>query len=266
MIDLRWSEVRSDDLLKQFAVLPRPVAVLRSLGLSMDSVESSVAFSSALDSSGGGDALIVASPSLVRQFADAASRRAWPTSFVGSFKTYEDRSSGNVGLIVSDDVLAIGPRGPIERVAAVAQTNAPAFLARSEFADLGDTFEGAEPVQMAVAWPTEVRDASNAVVAGSAGLLKLGGLGALGDIVAKFGVGRALRMNCARAASGVRCKLAGVMQDENTASLVSGGLVVLKGLSSLVPEPQRQAGPGVSMADLTVDRRGATVTVGMSLR
>jgi hypothetical protein len=266
MVDLRWTEVRSDGLLKQFAVLPRPADVLRSLGVSIDSAESVVAFSTSLESSGGGDTLIVSSPSVVRQFVTSVQQRNWPTRPIGSLSAYDDRSSGYVGLIVSDEVFAIGPQQPIERVAAVTQASAAAFLARIEFTDLGDMFKGAEPVHMAVAWPSQVRDASNALVAGSAGLLKLGGLGVLGSVVEKFGIGRAMGMSCSRGTVGLRCNIAGVMQDENTASFVSGGLVILKGLSSLVPEPQRHEGAGVSMSDLTVDRRGTTVTVGLSLR
>ena len=119
---------------------------------------------------------------------------------------------------------------------------------------------------MAVAWPTQVRDASNALVGGSATLLKLGGLAAMGGLVEKFGIGRAMGMSCGRNTIGMRCRLAGVMQDETTASIVSGVLTVLKGLASLAPGPQPDKGPNVSMSDLTVERHGTTVTVGVSLR
>ena len=62
MFDLRWQEVRSDHLLKQFAVLPRPATVLRNLGVSLDTAETVIAFSTSLDASNGGDTLIVSSP------------------------------------------------------------------------------------------------------------------------------------------------------------------------------------------------------------
>jgi hypothetical protein len=266
MLDLRWQEARSDHLLKQFAVLPRPATVIRSLGVSLDTAETVIAFSTSLDASNGGDTLIVSSPAVVREFIAAASGRRWIESSSGSLKIYDDPATRYRTLIVSESVLAIGPQHSIDRVVAVTESKAAPFLARSEFTDLADMFQTSEPVRMAVAWPMEVRDASSALVAGSAGLLKLGGLGGLGGVVEKFGIGRAMGMSCSRSANGLRCRLAGVMQDESTASIVSGGLTVLKGLASLVPEPPAQVGPSVSMSDLTVDRRGTTVTVGVSLR
>jgi hypothetical protein len=265
MSELRWQDVRSDRLLKQFAVLPRPATVLHSLGVSLDTAETVIAFSTSLDASSG-DALIVSSPTVVREFNTAALQRYRTLGSGGPLKVYEDPVSGYRVLIVSESVLAIGPRYSIERIIAVTEAKAAPFLARSEFTDLADGFQTADPVRMALAWPTEIRDASNALVVGSAGLLKLGGLGGLGGVVEKIGIGRAMAMSCSRRTNSLHCRLAGVMQDESSASIVSGGLTVLKGLASLVPEAPAHERPGVSMSDLTVDRRGTTVTVGISFR
>jgi len=265
MLELRWQEARSDRVLTQFTALPRPATVIHGLGVTLDAAETVIAFSTSLDGSDGGDTLIVSSRDVVSRFIAAASGR-WIESSTGSAAVYDDPASRYRALIVSDSVLAIGPRQSIERVAATAGLKASPFLARSELTDLAEMFESPEPVRMAVVWPMEVRDATNALVAGSAGLLKLGGLSALGGVVEKFGIGRAVAMSCSRNVNDVRCRLAGVMQDESTASIVAGGLSLLKGLAGLVPQPRAHERPSVSMADLTVDRRGTTVTVGVSLR
>jgi hypothetical protein len=243
MVDVRWQETRSDRRFRQFGLASLEGAVA-NVGISLEKAERLIVFSSSLAGSRDSETVIVSSPGIGR-----------------------DRpAAGHRVLVVSDSVIAIGSPESLERVAGVMESKVAPFLARSEFADLANLFTASESLQMAAAWPTEVRDVSNAIVAGSAGLLKLGGLGGLGGVVEKFGIGRAVAMSCAPGGTGLRCRISGVMQDESTASIVSGSLNVAKGLANLLPAPPGAAGPGMSMTDMTVDRRGKTVTMGISLR
>jgi hypothetical protein len=214
---------------------------------------------------GKNDALIVSSATVVEQFLEAARSRLSSASTSGAFQVYSDQVSGYDALVLPPSILVIGSRQSIQRVAAVIEGKTARFVARTELAEMDELLTSEAPVRMAAAWPVEVRDASNMVVGGSARLLEATGLGALAAVVDKFGIGRAMGMSCGRNGAGLRCELVGVMQDESTASLVSGGLSVLKGLASLMPSPGEQRG-GMSIEDLTVSRRGTTVVVGLSLR
>jgi hypothetical protein len=160
--------------------------------------------------------------------------------------------------------LAAGTRDAVQHVIEMAQAAADAtFVNRPDLLELRGFFDSGDPVVVVLAWPPDVRNASNAIIAASAGLLRFAGWGPVSSIVDKLGIGRALAARLARESTGVRANFAGVMQDQETATAVFGGLTMIKGLSDLVPIVARGQGGNNGRSGMSLDRRGATVSVGM---
>jgi hypothetical protein len=261
-VEFRWRDSRANPTLKQIAELPQSLAEVERLGVSMDAIESVVVFTRYL-SSPGNETVLVSAPNLGSQFTAAAGANGWQTVLLNGDTVYFHPGHGNAAAAISDGLLVAGSRESVNQFAR-SRTTMGAFVSKAEFAGVREALADTSPVRFAVAWPTDVADSSRVAVAASAGLMKLAGWTSVGSIIERLGIGRACVVRLRPEGGGVRFNVAGVMQDEDTAATVAGGLSILKGLASLIPASARQ-GQSDPTATLTIERTGAVVRVGMVL-
>lgn len=260
-VEFRWREARANPALKQIAELPQSLTAVTRLGLSIDTIESVVVFTRSF-SSPASETVIMTAPSLGPRFIAAAGAGGWQAVPLNDATVYFPPSqSDGAAAPISDSVLIVGSRESVNQFVSSPRTIG-GFLSKAEFADVREAFADTSPVRFAVAWPTDVADGSRVAVAASAGLMKLAGLTSVGSLVERLGIGRAYVVRLRPEGSGVHFNVLGVMQDEDTAATVSGGLSILKGLGNLIPVSARQGQPDPT-ATMTIDRTGAVVSVGM---
>lgn len=262
VVRVHWAAIRGDRVLQRFAPISEIFALTKELEIPSTATESIVVFSTTFGSSTSGDTAILLTPGVAQQSIRAVSDRGWSSESLDGVTIYRNPLSGIGAVALSHDVLAIGPRASVDQVVRTAHDRDLSLLRRSEFADLRGALTGAESVAMAFVWPQTAQDVSKAAVAVSAQALRFVGWGPLGTLVEKLGVGRALTAACSRESGGVRLSLTGLMQDEDSATIVSGGLTLLKGLAGLVP-PQPPGPSSTDIGNMTVDRHGALVSVTM---
>lgn len=260
-VEFRWREARANPTLKQIAEFPQSLAEVASLGLSIDAIESVVVFSRSLSATAS-ETVIMTAPTLGSRFTAAADANGWQSVLLNGVTAYVPPGHSNAAAAAIGDSLPVaGSRESVQQFASSPRTLGK-FVAKTEFADVREALADTSPVRFAVAWPTDVADRSRVAIAASAGLMKLAGWSAVGSVVERLGIGRAYVVRVRPEGSGLRFNVAGVMQDEDTAATVSGGLSILKGFASLIPASVRQGQPDPT-ATLTIERTGAVVWVGM---
>jgi hypothetical protein len=260
-VEFRWREARAEPALREMAELPPSFAHITDLDLPIDAVQSVVVFTRALSATAS-QTVIMKADGLGSRFTAVADAARWQIVPVSGTNVYLAPGHRNAAAIaIGDDILVAGSRESIDTFANEPRTMG-AFIAKTEFADVRELMADSSPIGFAVAWPADVAGRSRVAVEMSAGLLTLAGYGAVGSIVEQLGIGRAYVVRLRPEAGGVRYTVAGVMQDEDTAATVSGGLSLLKGLAGMVPAYARQ-GPPDPTSTLTIERTGAVVRVGM---
>lgn len=259
-VEFRWREARANPTLKQIAELPPSLSEVMRLGLSVDTMESVIVFTRSL-SSASGETVIMAAPGLGRQFTAAADAHGWHTGILNNVTVYVPPGGRAAAAAITDGLLVAGPRESVNHFASSSRTLS-GFVSKVEFTNVREALADTSPVRFAVAWPTGVADSSRVAVAASAGLMKLAGWPSVGSVIDRLGIGRAYVVRLRPEGTGVRLNVTGVMQDEDTAATVSGGLSMLKGLASLIPAAARHGQPDPT-ATLTIERTGSVVSVGM---
>jgi hypothetical protein len=197
VVQLRWSAIQGDPIFGQLTQDPVLASTFRELGLAA--------------------AMILSSPGLGRSFTSAARSRGWPSVPVDRWNLYQAPGGVLFCVALAADVLAPGTRDAVQREIEMAQAADATFVNRPDLLELRGFFDSGDPVVVVLAWPPDVRNASNAIIAASAGLLRFAGWGPVSSIVDKLGIGRALAARLARESTGVRANFAGVMQDQETA-------------------------------------------------
>lgn len=259
--EVRWQEALGHPILKQMAQLPPSLADVGRLDLAIDALDTVVVFSRSFSATEG-ETAILKGANLGSLFTVAASAGGWQQVPLAGMTAFFAPSPSNTAAAAIDDSLLVA--GSRESVRAFGNSSRAlgGFAAKAEFAEVGKAFTDPSPVRFMVSWPTEMVDRSRMTVAASAGLMKFAGYGFLGSVIERLGIGRAYVVRLTPEGSDVRVTVAGVMQDEDTAATVSGGLSLVKGLASLLPASARQAQPDPS-STLTVERTGAVVWVGL---
>lgn len=257
--EVRWQEARAHPILKQLAHLPPSLADVVRLDLASNALDTVVVFSRSFSATER-ETAILKGENLGSLFTVAASAGGWQQVPLAGMTAYFAPSPSDAAAAAIDESLVVAGSRESVRTFGSAPRALGGFAAKAEFADVGKAFTDLSPVRFMVSWPTEMVDRSRMTVAASAGLMKFAGYGVMGSIIERFGIGRAYVVRLTPEGSDVRFSVAGVMQDEDSAATVSGGLSLLKGLASLLPASARQGQPDPS-ATLTVERTGAVVWV-----
>jgi hypothetical protein len=259
--DVRWRDARAHTVLKPMAELPPTLADLTRLDVPLDALESVVFFNRSL-SEAAAETVILKGTGLGSRFVTAAGAAGWQPMPLADTTAYFAPGPGDAAaLAVDDHILVAGSREAVKAFGSAPRTLG-AFVSKPEFMTVAKAFADPSPVRMMVAWPAETLDRSRAAVATSAALMKFAGLGLTGSIVERLGIGRAYVIRLAPDGNDVRVNLAGVLEDEDTAATVAGGLSLLKAIAGLIPPAARQGQPDPT-ASLTVERTGAVVWVGL---
>ncbi len=256
-IRVHWQTVRSDPLLAQLAPIAEMSRLMERAAVRTEDVDSVVLFSRA---SGGDAAIIQLRVPVEAAFADLG-RKGWAAERIKTVAMYRENATGVVAAMVGQKLMAFGSQPNIESIADSSMNRS--FLDRSEFHGI-DNLQGAQiPIVMALAWPQTARDAANAAVMVSASVLKFMGVEALGILVEKIGIGRAMTIHCSREAGGIKFRLQAITEDEQSASLIIGALTLVQGMAALVPASGGRPSPADSFRTLTLDRKGTALSVGL---
>ncbi len=254
--ELRFRIARASRTLRPLTNSPQWPAELSKLGLSIDDLDTVVAFARSIGSTGLREASLLVGNAYGVRLEQMSKINGWSRQAVDRHILYLiPGQAGTVAAVLNEDLVAVGPRNEVEHLLGSLQTIG-GFVSKPELDGVTDALRDESAVRLAVVWPENVSDASKAAVAASASVLGLAGYETAGSVLKQLGIGRAYVARMRPESAGVRVDLTGVLDDEATATMVAGSLSLLNGIAGLA-----QGGS----TGMTIKRTGSVVSVAMTL-
>jgi hypothetical protein len=269
VLSVNWKTVRRDDGLKRIVKDTDAERIFEQLGIASDSVGELVVFSDAGTSPDTSRGIILRGSFKDDDVVSVLKARGWLERQHHEREIFTHPADGTSLLALRKNVLVLGTRAGVEGAAAAEQSRASSFTANSTYKKLAAHIDDEEfPVAMMLAVPQTAQDAAATALEVSSVVMNLAGVGPLGELLNKIGYARGLGCVISRKGNNFPVQMTAIMKDEDAATLVSGALTLLKGLTGIIPEHKLSSSDRKalqSFQSIFIDREREVISIKMTM-
>jgi hypothetical protein len=240
--------------------------MLTPIGLNSASITRLVLFSDGITSGSSDYGLIVSGSYKAATVVTNISAQGWGKQAYKGFALYSNSAGGQFLSILKGSLLVIGARDNVESAIDVFLNPKSSLTRQKNLNQLG--WESGFPITIVLALTQEAQDMSNVLIGMSSFLLNVAGVGPLGELLQAIGFARALSCSISIKGSNFPVEIKAIMNDENSASFISGSLNLLKGTATLIPRDRMSAADRDTVdrfQDLKVTRNGEILSIKVSI-
>jgi hypothetical protein len=266
VMHLDWERIQRDEGLRKAIRDAGAERVLAIPGVENSQIRTLVAFSG-VSGSVTQDGAIIAKGRFERTaLAQQVTRRKLQERSYRGQSVYHDPQSGAHAAVLSPDTIVVGIQAAVEDAIKTAQGLTPRFRDRPEaLSMLEKVGTRSYPVTLLILVPENYRDAGAVAVDVSSMILGTLGLSPLGVVLERIGLPGALALGLSVNGKEYPVELTATMQDEESARFVAGGLTLVQGLASLLPELKSEGRAVGGYKDFMVARSGPTISVKLTI-
>lgn len=234
---LKWPTLSADASLRQIVNGDALAKVFGTLGIGEGQVSQVVVFSDGRDDAAASNGVMLVGSFDSRAVLESLEKRGWTQVSYPDRVLYVNPTDQTRVASIGSGALVAGSGLGVTGVIDAARQPESRLKSGPPFDRLFKHFEGTPaPISMIMTFPQTVQDMGDAAIEMSSVALRLAGVGPLARIFERIGFARGLGCTISRNGSAFPLELMAVMQDERSASFVSGALNLLKGFSALVPQ------------------------------
>lgn len=233
VLSLNWEEVRGDADLLRLVKGAEFKKVFGQLNVDEDAVTSIAVFGDGSETAAGSTGMLLAGSFDAEDIAAVLKERGWRERAYEGHEIYFSATDGTNLAALDSDVLVVGTEKAVEGAIRAGSDADASFVSTDAYGRLSELFDTSEhPVSMMIAFPQQLQDAADVALQVSSAVMDFAGIGGLGQLMSKLGYSRAIGCSIGRRGDSFPVKLVAVMRDEDAATLISGGLTLLKGIGA----------------------------------
>lgn len=269
VLSVDWQAVRGDRDLLALAKGAEFKKLFAEVNVGEEAVNYLAVFGDGGEGPGASAGLLLGGSFDADAVAEHVKSRGWREDVYRGHAIYLSPGGGATFLALLDSgALVCGTRKGVEAVIRVASDEGASLASTETYERLAPLFEHeGRPVSMMIAFPQHAQDAAAAALELSSVVMDFAGVGALGQLMSKIGYSRAIGCSIGREGESFPVELVAVMKDEEAATLVSGGLTLLKGLGALAGPPRARTAEEAealrSFQSMSIDRDGDVLSIGL---
>ena len=234
VLSLNWQTVRGDEDLLKLVKGSELKKIFGQLNVSEDAVNDLAVFGDGAGDAKGGAGLLLSGSFDASDVTDSLKERGWREQDYEGHEIYLSPTDNTRLAALGSDALVVGTEKGVEGAVCAESDIDTAFVSTDAYKRLSKLLDTAQhPVSMMIAFPQQFQDAADTALQVSSVVMDFAGVGALGQLMSKIGYSRAIGCTIGREGDMFPIELVAVMKDEDAATLVSGGLTLLKGLGAL---------------------------------
>jgi len=238
VLSVNWQAVRRDGDLLKLVKGAEVRKVFSQVNVNEEAVTDFVVFGDGTGGTGGSTGMLLSGSFDAHEVADSLKERGWKEEAYNDHEVYVNPADGARLATLDSGALVCGTKRGVEGAIRAEADPAAGFASTDAYQRLSALFNTTEhPISMIITLPQQLQDAADAALQVSSVMMDFAGVGPLGQLISKIGYARAVGCSIEREGDSFPVELVAIMKDENAATLVSGGLTLLKGLGEWVGQP-----------------------------
>jgi len=237
VLSVNWSKVKREATLKRMIKGVEIEKLFHELGINSDYVDELVLFSDIQIENGGANGIIMRGSYKTRGILDSLKAQGWTENSYQGYKVYSNVSNSEWFAILKSSSMVLGTREGVEGAIRAEKDPKLCFASNQSYKKLVTNLSRERPpISLMVAFPVALQDMASASLKVSSFVLDLAGFGLLGAVMDRIGFVRGFGCSVSRNSNSFPVELVAIMQDEETAGLISGSLNMLKELTRAAPK------------------------------
>ena len=268
ILSVNWQAVRDDRYLLSLVKGAEFKRILDEVGVNEQTVTRLAVFGDGTAGPGASTGMLLNGSFNARAVTDAARGRGWTRESYDGHEVYVTQSDGTRLAALNSGTLACGTKRGVAGIFHAESDTAESFASTATYKRLSKLFKaGGAPISMILAFPQHLQDAADAALKVASLMMDFTGVSPLGQLMGKIGYARALGCTIGREGESFPFELVAIMNDEESATFVSGGLTLLKDIGALAGQSlarsPEEAEALRNFQNMSVSRKGEVLTVGL---
>jgi hypothetical protein len=238
-ISVKWPEVRKEPYFNKLIKGDAIEQHLLKINILDSEINDLVVLSDRQCSMSGTAGIILSGSYDQRKVISHVRKLGWSEENYRRHKIYLNSSDNICVAALSSGLIVFGTKDAAQSVIDVEVDPKNGLAAKQPFDELmANSIKQRRPISMFVSFPQEVQDMANAALELSSTALGLAGIDPLGELFNKIGYARAIGCSISRSGGSFPVELTAIMKDDNSASLISGTLNLMKSVTARMPKEQ----------------------------
>jgi hypothetical protein len=268
VLSLNWQAVRGDEDLLKLVKGSEFKKVFGQLNVSEEEITDLAVFGDGAEGAAGSTGMLLSGSFDANDATDSLKERGWREQDYEGHEIYLSPTDNTRLAALDSDALVVGTEKGVEGSIRAESDDASAFVSTDAYKRLSKLFDTAQhPVSMMIAFPQQFQDAADTALQVSSVVMDFAGVGALGQLMSKIGYSRAIGCSIGHEGDSFPVELVAVMKDEDAATLISGGLTLLKGIGALSGERSTRSSEGAeamrNFQSMSVSREKDVLSIGL---
>jgi hypothetical protein len=269
VLSLNWETVSRDSDLKRITKGSEIERMFEQLDIVSSSVTELAIFSDAGKSYDASNGIILRGSFKNDEVVAGLKRRGWLEQSYHGRKIYTNPVDRIYLISLKRNVLALGTRTGVEQTVEAEENSEASFASNGIYRKLSKHVGDKRfPVAMVIAIPQTTQDMAATALQVSSVVLDMAGVGPLGELLNKIGYARGVGCVISRKNDAFPMEMTVIMKDESAATLVSGGLNLMKSLSAMAPKnnlSQTDQEALQSLQSLFISREHEVISIKMTI-
>lgn len=233
---LEWPVIVGDSALQGLVRGGNLAAELARLGMPEEDLRQVVIFTDLRSTRDGGTGMVLVTLTRERRILDHLRESGWRVERVAGLESWQKDGEDASVARLSKTAWFVGTNSAVTMVAEAKRDPERSIVSNPLFKEIARAgLHSRTPVRMQVLLPRALGDVGFVLDGAADVLTGLVTIGPIGELLGKIGLAQAVSLGVRREGDRFPLEVVAIMKDEGAARLVSGGLGLLKGVSSLIP-------------------------------